>query len=965
MSSQEEDYNDGEHGGSGSKKRRVQRACDICRRKKIRCDGGQMPTNKCSNCATYNYECTYVEAAKKRGPPKGYVENLETRLEKMEGLLKKLCPDADFSKELGGHFDKDAWLIGKSLDKSNSPNPGFSAPSPSTPSPSSTQPAVGTVNVTVPPPPDPDLDPSDDEVMVQHTLVQNLKQMRINPGNMRFFGKSSSVLFIQTAMDLKHEYAGLDAQRSTMVDKDGLPALLHRRPQYWSFQPWLRSIIEEDLPPHRDFPETDLLPGLIDLFFARVNDYMPLLHRPTFENGIKEGLHLRDEGFGSTVLLVCAIGARYSSDKRVFLEGYDNSHTSGWKWFKQVQMVRKSLLAPPRLYDLQIYVLMAIFLHGTSAPQACWTIIGVGIRLAQDVGAHRRKVYNPVPTAEEELWKRAFWVLVTMDRSISSALGRPCAIQDEDFDLDLPIECDDEHWFHTDPKQAFKQPPGKPSIITYFNCFLRLKQILAFALRTIYSINKSKALLGFVGQQWEQHIVAELDSALNKWIDSVPDHLRWDPNRENLTFMNQSAHLYATYYQLQISVHRPFIPSPRKPSPLSFPSLAICTNAARSCIHVLDVQHRRAGGIPMHQNQMALFTAGIVLLLNIWGGKRSGLATDPAREMADVHKCMKMLKAMEPRWYTAGRLWDILYELASVGDLPLPQPSPPNQNKRERDADSPISAGSPASPAASSTTASEAPRNIAGSRRVSKESPASNAHLGQTGTTSQTPTPVASQYGSTPSFASDMHSGNMQNVHTFSLPTHSDELGRMPLHPSMNNVPNPFDAGLNNLWFDTSQPTAPMGPPPDPPRIVGPSTAQPPPPMGTTDQGGSVFHDFTFRANEPFDPSFMFIPSLGTAPTPATNGFQPLEPQQQQQQQPQPQMQGAVPNAMQGGQAQFMDPTFSDNSTLAMWSNAPSGFEWEDWGTYVTNVSGMNMNMDMPNLNMNNPMGPPNGGGPG
>ena len=46
---------------------------------------------------------------------------------------------------------------------------------------------------------------------------------------------------------------------------------------------------------------------------------------------------------------------------------------------------------------------------------------------------------------------------------------------------------------------------------------------------------------------------------------------------------------------------------------------------------------------------MALFTAGIVLLLNIWGGKRSGLATDPSKEMADVHKCMKMLKAMEPR----------------------------------------------------------------------------------------------------------------------------------------------------------------------------------------------------------------------------------------------------------------------------------------------------------------------------
>ena len=27
-------------------------------------DGGQMPGNKCTNCVTYNHECTYVEAAK-------------------------------------------------------------------------------------------------------------------------------------------------------------------------------------------------------------------------------------------------------------------------------------------------------------------------------------------------------------------------------------------------------------------------------------------------------------------------------------------------------------------------------------------------------------------------------------------------------------------------------------------------------------------------------------------------------------------------------------------------------------------------------------------------------------------------------------------------------------------------------------------------------------------------------------
>ncbi len=100
-------------------------------------------------------------------------------------------------------------------------------------------------------------------------------------------------------------------------------------------------------------------------------------------------------------------------------------------------------------------------------------------------------------------------------------------------------------------------------------------------------------------------------------LDSIDAYgaVRWDPNRENLLFLNQSANLYAHYYQLQIAVHRPFIPSPRKPSPLPFPSLAISTNAARSCIHVLDLQYKRSG--VTYFNQMSLFTAGIVRLLHI------------------------------------------------------------------------------------------------------------------------------------------------------------------------------------------------------------------------------------------------------------------------------------------------------------------------------------------------------------
>lgn len=39
-----------------------------------------------------------------------------------------------------------------------------------------------------------------------------------------------------------------------------------------------------------------------------------------------------------------------------------------------------------------------------------------------------------------------------------------------------------------------------------------------------YAINRSKVAFGRVGPQWEQDIVSEIDSALNAWLDSVPEH---------------------------------------------------------------------------------------------------------------------------------------------------------------------------------------------------------------------------------------------------------------------------------------------------------------------------------------------------------------------------------------------------------------------------------------------------------
>lgn len=69
-----------------------QRACDICRRKKIKCEGpmNSHSASKCQHCSENGWECTYVEAAKKRGPSKGYIETLEQRCKRLEKALEQV-----------------------------------------------------------------------------------------------------------------------------------------------------------------------------------------------------------------------------------------------------------------------------------------------------------------------------------------------------------------------------------------------------------------------------------------------------------------------------------------------------------------------------------------------------------------------------------------------------------------------------------------------------------------------------------------------------------------------------------------------------------------------------------------------------------------------------------------------------------------------------------------------------------
>lgn len=71
-----------------SKRQRICRACDQCRRRKSKCDGEQPA---CSICRTANRTCSYQNGGGRRGLPPGYVRSLETVL----GLVLQHVPNSE------------------------------------------------------------------------------------------------------------------------------------------------------------------------------------------------------------------------------------------------------------------------------------------------------------------------------------------------------------------------------------------------------------------------------------------------------------------------------------------------------------------------------------------------------------------------------------------------------------------------------------------------------------------------------------------------------------------------------------------------------------------------------------------------------------------------------------------------------------------------------------------------------
>jgi hypothetical protein len=145
--------------------------------------------------------------------------------------------------------------------------------------------------------------------------------------------------------------------------------------------------------------------------------------------------------------------------------------------------------------------------------------------------------------------------------AISASLGRPLAMQEEDFDLTDPLDISDEALDEWDRNGKGSPPPTPSTFPTYVSgskCMINLQRIAGTVLRLLYGMNQENR-----SAQKTTEAVCKLDSLLNEcrlfrelsvvstWIliacgsfsglESVPDHLRWNPTEQDPKWLPQSA----------------------------------------------------------------------------------------------------------------------------------------------------------------------------------------------------------------------------------------------------------------------------------------------------------------------------------------------------------------------------------------------------------------------------------------
>ncbi|KAJ2906192.1 fungal specific transcription factor [Zalerion maritima] len=556
------------------KRRRVTRACDECRRKKIKCDGKQ----PCTHCQVYSYECTYDKPSnRRRNPAPQYIEALEDRLTKAENLLRQFIPDLDLTDHT---LDPAVQQEFRNRERARAIAAGVKKE---------------------------DLKAMANQDAQILSMIESLGQLDLDDrGTWDFHGVSSGAVFLKKIQE--HFPPGMFPtpayQRPFLPKAQNHPGILSiESPGSAGNSPWAPSTSGGSSTPNA-LPPRDTAQRLCDLSLSCATCLIRIVHIPTFYHMIDrlydipmETHEVKETRFLGLLYAVMALGCLYDAphpdvDPTVSAT-YKTSVEQGVKYYTTARTILQDITECQDLTTLQAIVFSILFLQGTSNLTGCYAFVGIAFRSAITMGLHRHIPHPKMSKIEDQVRRRVFYIIRQMDTYVSAMLGFPMMNIDDAVDQPYPTEVNDE--FITD--WEILTPPGTPSFFQAFNAHTKLMEILAKIVRFVYPMKGIKDSIMKGGHPNATYMISyrrilEVETELQQWLEKLPDF--WKPNNEGDQQVVRVRHLLRfAYAHVQMMLYRPFTHycSPRVSHGKSidqraFHCAASAVNVSRNIIHI-------------------------------------------------------------------------------------------------------------------------------------------------------------------------------------------------------------------------------------------------------------------------------------------------------------------------------------------------------------------------------------------
>ncbi|OJD36274.1 c6 transcription factor [Diplodia corticola] len=569
------------------KRRRVTRACDECRRKKIKCDGKQ----PCTHCTVYSYECTYDQPSnRRRNAAPQYVEALENRMKRAEALLGAILPNVDLD---------DPALVASLQEGVLPPLPQaqpqarpFAAPDSSqmAPAPAERPMRVDTMN------PQAQSGEGQLESMVRATGQLDLDEH----GHWDYHGHSSGLSFVRRMRE-RFDFMGRGESESSPFPVNRPLSHVFESPKSVQDSP---ATFDNAVPGGAELPSREKARELCDTALNDASALLRIVHLPSFWTSFEALYAKSPEEYGAAensflplLYTVLALGTLFSRTSEDLDEvGYQNAIDQGVQYFKAARNILDIAMCRD-LHALQAVIFMILFLQSSAKLSTCYAYIGIALRSALRMGLHRsmNDRFNPI---ENESRKRIFWVIRKMDIYVGALLGLPHTMSNEDVDQELPAELDDEYITET---EYLSQPPGHVSLITACNAHTTLIDILAKVVRVVYPIKGKTHILQ--GQKIMSYTVSyadirELEKDLQQWMENLPMALK--PGGEASILVTRVRQLLRmAYAHTQMMLYRPFVhyvsksPTCASLDKRAYACASACISVSRNIIHITAEMKKR------------------------------------------------------------------------------------------------------------------------------------------------------------------------------------------------------------------------------------------------------------------------------------------------------------------------------------------------------------------------------------